>query len=74
TRRAIAVCHECPVRADCLEWSLDSCQDAGVWGGMGEEDRREVRRQRRRDAATAGAVGGGSAPADDDAGELVSVG
>ena len=74
TRRAIAVCHECPVRADCLEWSLDSCQDAGVWGGVGEEDRREARRQRRREAAAASTVGGGSAPADDDAGELVSVG
>jgi hypothetical protein len=41
---------------------------------MGEEDRREARRQRRRDAAAAGGVGEGSTPADDDAGELVSVG
>lgn len=55
TRRAIAICLECPVRAECLEWSLDTCQDAGVWGGMGEEDRREERRKRRREAA-AGAL------------------
>ena len=65
TGRAIAVCLECPVRADCLEWSLDSCQDAGVWGGLGEEDRREIRRARRRSATT-----GGATPI----GELVAVG
>src|SRR5919197_4647236 len=32
--RAKAVCRECPVRTDCLAWSLDTCQDAGVWGGL----------------------------------------
>ena len=53
TQRAIAVCMDCPVRAQCLEWALDTCQDAGVWGGMGEEDRREIRRARRRAAAEA---------------------
>ncbi len=53
TERAIAVCMNCPVRAPCLEWALDTCQDAGVWGGMGEEDRREIRRARRRAAAEA---------------------
>jgi WhiB family redox-sensing transcriptional regulator len=54
TERAIAVCRECPVQAECLEWSLDTCQDAGVWGGVGEEERREIRRQRRRIAASVG--------------------
>lgn len=53
TARAIAVCRECPVRARCLEWALDTCQDAGVWGGLGEEDRREIRRERRGEAAEA---------------------
>lgn len=56
TARAIAVCSECPVRSDCLEWALDTCQDAGVWGGMGEEDRREIRRARRRTAAAVAAT------------------
>jgi WhiB family transcriptional regulator, redox-sensing transcriptional regulator len=51
TERAIEVCRDCPVRAECLEWSLATCQDAGVWGGLGEEERREIRRQRRRAAA-----------------------
>ena len=53
TERAIEVCRGCPVRAECLEWSLATCQDAGVWGGLGEEDRREIRRNRRREAAAA---------------------
>jgi WhiB family redox-sensing transcriptional regulator len=48
TARAIEICNGCPVRAECLEWALDTCQDAGVWGGLGEEDRREIRRARRR--------------------------
>jgi WhiB family redox-sensing transcriptional regulator len=46
--RAKRICSACPVRAECLEWSLVTCQDAGVWGGVGEEERRELRRARRR--------------------------
>ena len=46
--RAISVCLSCSVRADCLEWALDTCQDAGVWGGLDEESRREIRRERRK--------------------------
>ena len=44
---AKAICAGCPVRADCLEWSLVTCQDAGVWGGLDEEERRVIRRSRR---------------------------
>jgi len=46
-RAAKAVCAECDVRDDCLEWSLITFQDAGVWGGMDEEERRAIRRRRR---------------------------
>jgi WhiB family redox-sensing transcriptional regulator len=53
TARAIEVCRSCDVRAECLAWALDTCQDAGVWGGLGEEERREMRRARRRAAALA---------------------
>jgi WhiB family redox-sensing transcriptional regulator len=42
------VCGTCPVRDECLEWALATCQDAGVWGGLGEEERRRIRRARRR--------------------------
>ena len=53
TRRAIAVCTTCPVRIDCLRWALDTSQDAGVWGGLDEESRRDIRRGRRRAEAAA---------------------
>lgn len=53
TERAKAVCHGCPVRSDCLEWSLVTAQDAGVWGGLDEDERRQIRRRRRRAAALA---------------------
>lgn len=48
TERAKAVCAACPVVAECLEWALDSNQDAGVWGGLSEDERRTLRRQRQR--------------------------
>jgi WhiB family transcriptional regulator, redox-sensing transcriptional regulator len=32
----------------CLEWALDTNQDAGVWGGMSEDERRTLRRARQR--------------------------
>lgn len=48
TERAKAVCKVCPVINECLEWALDSNQDAGVWGGLSEDERRTLRRQRQR--------------------------
>ena len=49
---AKAVCDACPVRADCLDFALVTNQEAGVWGGATEEERRRLRRswlaQRRR--------------------------
>lgn len=46
TARAKAVCAGCPVRSECLEWALESGQDAGVWGGLSEDERRAVKRSR----------------------------
>jgi len=48
TERAKAVCARCVVLSDCLEWALDSNQDAGVWGGTSEDERRTLRRSRQR--------------------------
>src|SRR5437870_9967581 len=45
---AKTICYQCEVRAECLEWSLVTGQDSGVWGGMSEEERRALRRARRR--------------------------
>ena len=46
--RAKAVCMQCEVRSECLEWAMVTGQDAGVWGGLSEEERRALRRARRR--------------------------
>ncbi len=43
---AKAVCHTCPGEAMCLEYAMATNQDAGIWGGTSEEDRRAMRRQR----------------------------
>jgi WhiB family transcriptional regulator, redox-sensing transcriptional regulator len=45
--RAKQVCAGCQVRILCLEWALATGQDAGVWGGTGEDERRALRRLRR---------------------------
>lgn len=45
---AKAVCRRCPVNVECLEWALASGEDAGVWGGMSEDERRALKRQRTR--------------------------
>jgi WhiB family redox-sensing transcriptional regulator len=45
---AKAVCMRCDVRTECLEWSIATGQDSGVWGGLSEEERRALRRARRR--------------------------
>lgn len=45
TAEAKAVCHDCPVQSECLEWALRTGQDAGVWGGMSECERRELKQR-----------------------------
>lgn len=43
---AKAVCVQCTVKSECLDFALDTNQDSGVWGGLSEEERRVIRRQR----------------------------
>ncbi len=43
---AKAVCMQCDAREPCLQFALDSNQDSGVWGGLSEEERRQIRRER----------------------------
>jgi WhiB family transcriptional regulator, redox-sensing transcriptional regulator len=45
--RAKQVCAGCRVRTRCLEWALASGQEAGVWGGTSEDERRALRRTAR---------------------------
>lgn len=39
---AKAVCRRCEVAQSCLTWAIDSGQEAGVWGGLSEEERRAL--------------------------------
>jgi len=48
---ARAICRRCPAIEACGEWALATGQDAGVWGGMTEDERRTIRRRRSRKAA-----------------------
>jgi WhiB family transcriptional regulator, redox-sensing transcriptional regulator len=47
------VCQRCPVTDSCLEWALESGQDAGVWGGLSEDERRALKRRNTRVRAQA---------------------
>src|ERR687883_1798150 len=51
---AKAVCRRCPVNAECLNWALASGQDAGVWGGMSEDQRRALKPRNARTGARNG--------------------
>ena len=44
---AKAVCGRCEVVETCLRWALESGQEAGVWGGLSEGERRALRRRAR---------------------------
>ncbi len=41
---ARSVCGRCPVTSACLEFALDTKQEAGIWGGITEDERRSMRR------------------------------
>ena len=43
---AIAVCHRCPVRVECLEYALTHDERFGVWGGRSARERARLRRDR----------------------------
>ena len=55
TAEAKSVCRACPVVSACLNWALDSGQDAGVWGGMSEDERRQLKRRNARTRARSNA-------------------
>ena len=45
--RAMALCWNCPVRLDCLEWAIENHVHWGVWGGLTERERFREKRRRR---------------------------
>jgi WhiB family redox-sensing transcriptional regulator len=46
-KQAKQVCSTCPVSAECLQYATDNDLNFGVWGGLGESDRRRLARQSR---------------------------
>jgi WhiB family transcriptional regulator, redox-sensing transcriptional regulator len=49
------ICADCPVRMPCLRWALRHGVEFGIWGGIDERQRREMRgSQIRRELATRG--------------------
>lgn len=40
--KAKAICADCPVRAECLDWALSTREPHGVWGGRSERERKQL--------------------------------
>jgi WhiB family redox-sensing transcriptional regulator len=43
--QAKVVCQRCPAVEPCLTWAVETGQDAGVWGGTSEDERRALKRR-----------------------------
>lgn len=52
TEDAKHICYQCPVIDACLRWAMESGQDTGVWGGLDEKERHNLRRRTRRAQAS----------------------
>jgi len=39
------ICASCPVNEECLQYALETNQEAGVWGGYAEDERRRLRKR-----------------------------
>ena len=48
SKAARAVCNQCEVRLQCLEYALNNKEQFGIWGGTSERERRRLRRDRAR--------------------------
>ena len=46
SKAARAVCADCQVRAQCLEYALNNKEQFGIWGGTSERERRRLRKER----------------------------
>jgi WhiB family redox-sensing transcriptional regulator len=47
-RAAKAVCARCDVADECAQYALDNTIRSGIWGGLSERERREIRSRRHR--------------------------
>ncbi len=46
--KAKAVCGRCEVVDTCLKWAIERGQEAGVWGGLFDDERRTLKRRKAR--------------------------
>ena len=37
------ICHTCPVKTQCLEFADQEGYDYGIWGGLSEYERRQIK-------------------------------
>ncbi|WP_332645073.1 WhiB family transcriptional regulator [Aeromicrobium sp.] len=44
SRQAIAICHSCPVREQCLQYALDNHEAWGLWGGLLPLQRQQLKK------------------------------
>ena len=49
---AKAVCAQCPALVECLEGALERREEFGIWGGAGEDERRDLGRAFRKRLVT----------------------
>lgn len=47
--KAKQICQDCPVMTQCREHALSVQEAYGIWGGLGENERREIIANRRAD-------------------------
>jgi WhiB family transcriptional regulator, redox-sensing transcriptional regulator len=46
SRPAKRVCAPCAVRSECLAYALANDERFGIWGGLSERERRQIKRSR----------------------------
>jgi WhiB family redox-sensing transcriptional regulator len=44
-QEALGICAVCVVRPECLNYALETNQQAGIWGGYEEDERRSLRKR-----------------------------
>ncbi|WP_313673314.1 WhiB family transcriptional regulator [Mycolicibacterium sp.] len=42
TQEAVAICRSCPVRTQCAEYALAQPENFGIWGGLTQDDRKNL--------------------------------
>jgi WhiB family redox-sensing transcriptional regulator len=56
--KAREICAACVVRDDCLKYATEA-DEFGIWGGLDQQERRNLKRKQRRRMATSRARDGG---------------